>query len=314
MNRYTTGIGLGSRSTASRFARFAGLTSLESIWVSVPTPETTSRKEPSVGPEIEQDCPPLYNLFMRRALLFVSLSSVLAGCGGMFFAVGTDKDRRTPLEKAAQAADVTEVQRLLASGADPNDRGGVFGSPLNAAASRNHNAEIIRALLTAGANPNGRGEEGNTCWASPVLSAAAMGDLENTRTLLDSGAAIPGSSCPELVVGWLKPTVIDLLRQHGLNIFATDQLGRNELHIALAPPVVPNFEGIEYLVNAGVAINARDQGGKTPLAYWRKPRDVESHRFRVWLIERLVDNPEFREQRDNRAKISALLERSGAQL
>jgi ankyrin repeat protein len=218
------------------------------------------------------------------------------------------------LEKAAQAADVTEVQRLLASGADPNDRGGVFGSPLNAAALRNHNADVIRVLLTAGANPNGRGEEGNICWASPLVSAASMGDLENTRTLLDSGTAVPRSRCSNLVVGWLKPPVIELLRRHGLNIFATDQLDRNELHIALAPPVIPNFEGIEYLVNARVPLNARDHRGKTPLAYWREPRDIESHWFRVWLIERLSDDADFRQQRDNRAKISALLDRSGAQL
>jgi ankyrin repeat protein len=252
---------------------------------------------------------------MRRALLVVWLSPALVGCGGVFFAAGGDKDRRTPLESAVQAADVKEVQRLLASGADPNDRGTVYGSPLNAAASRQHNVDVIKALIAAGANPNGRGEEGNTCWASPLLSAAAMGDLDNTRTLLDSGAAIPQLRCSHLVVGWLKPPVIDLLRQHGLDIFATDRLGRNELHIALAPPlVVPKFEGIEYLVNAGVPLNARDHSGKTPLAYWRQPRDIEIHWFRVWLIERLVDNTEFRQQRDNRAKISALLERSGAQL
>lgn len=251
---------------------------------------------------------------MRRAFLVVWLSSALVGCGGVFFAVGSDKDRRTPLERAAQAADVKEVERLLASGADPNDRGGVYGCPLNAAAWHQHNADVIRVLLAAGANPNGRGEEGNTCWSSPLVSAAAVGDLDNTRTLLDSGAAIPQLRCSRLVVGWLNPPVIDLLRQHGLNVFATDELGRNELHIALAPWVVPKFEGIEYLINAGVALNARDHSGKTPLAYWRAPREFEIHWFRVWLFERLSGDPEFRRQRDDRAKISALLERSGAQL
>jgi hypothetical protein len=79
-----------------------------------------------------------------------------------------------------------------------------------------------------------------------------MGDLDNTRTLLDSGAAIPQLRCSHLIVGSLKPPVIDLLRQHGLDIFATDQFSRNEMHIALAPLVVPKFEGIEYLVNAGL--------------------------------------------------------------
>jgi hypothetical protein len=74
-----------------------------------------------------------------------------------------------------------------------------------------------------------------------------MGDIENTRAIVDAGATIARSRCSNLVVGWLKPSVIDLLRRHGLDIFATDQLGRNELHTALAPPVVQHFEGIEYL-------------------------------------------------------------------
>jgi hypothetical protein len=63
-----------------------------------------------------------------------------------------------------------------------------------------------------------------------------------------------------------------------------------------------------------VPVNARDHAGKTPLAYWREPRDFERYWFRVWLIERLTGGPEFQEERQNRAKISALLERSGALL
>src|SRR5258708_11509735 len=174
---------------------------------------------------------------MKRELALVPLCALLASCGGGFY-VASNKDMRTPLEKAAQAGDLAEVQRLLASGADPNDRGGVFGSPLNAAALRNHNAEVIRALITAGANPNGRRDEGNTCWSSPLWNAASMGDVENTRTLVDSGASVAKSRCSKLVVGWLKPPIIDLLVQHGLDVFAIDALGRNELHIALAPPVL----------------------------------------------------------------------------
>jgi ankyrin repeat protein len=249
---------------------------------------------------------------MGRALLVGWLSSVLVGCGGVYFAVANDKDRRTPLERAAQAADVTEVQRLLASGADPNDRGAMYGSPLNAAVRHQHNADVISALLTAGASPNGRGSEG--CWEPPLLFAAAAGDLDNTRILLDYGASIPQFGCSNLMVGWLRPPVIDLLRQHGLNVFATDELGRNQLHIALAPWVAPKVEAIEYLIKTGVPLNTRDHGGRTPLAYWREPRDFEIHWFRAWLIERLVDDPELRQQRGNRARISALLERSGAQL
>ena len=251
---------------------------------------------------------------MRRAILVLSVSCALASCGGVGVSAGSNKDRRTPLEKAAQTGEVTEVQRLLAAGADPNDRGGVYGSPLLAASAREHNAAVIRTLLTAGANPNGRPQEGNSCWQLPLGSATSMGDLENARTLLENGAVIPRSGCQKMVVGWLKPPMIDLLRRHGLNVFATDELGRNELHIALAPPVVPPFEGIEYLVTAGIPVNARDQHGKTPLAYWREPRHIEIHWFQVWVIERLGADAEFRRERAARARISALLERSGAQL
>jgi ankyrin repeat protein len=223
---------------------------------------------------------------MLRAFILLPLCALLAGCGVGFYSAGTGKDNRTPLERVAQAGDLAEVQRLLASGADPNDRGGVFGGPLSAAAFRNHNADVIRALVASGANPNGRGQDGTMCWASPLDHATSAGDLENTRALLDSGAAVSKSACSRFVAGWLQPPIIDLLVQHGLNLFTVDELGRNELHLALAAPTVANFNSIEYLVRAGIPLNARDQMGKTPLAYWRGPRDFETHWFRVWLIER----------------------------
>src|SRR6266478_1310601 len=105
---------------------------------------------------------------MLRYVVLFPFFALLAGCGACNFSYANDKDRRAPLERAAKEGDAAEVKRLLASGANPNDTGGVFGSPLNAAASRNDNVEVIRILLTAGANPSGRGQEGTTCWADPL--------------------------------------------------------------------------------------------------------------------------------------------------
>lgn len=250
-----------------------------------------------------------------RALLLVVVCAFLTGCGGLFVGVDPGTERRSPLEKAAQEGDLAGVQRLLASGADANERSGIFGAPLNAAAARSHNVEVVRALLRAGANPNGRGQEGNRCWVSPLAHAAWSGDLESMRALLESGATIPSSGCSKLVAAWLKPRAIDLLRGHGLDLFATDERGRNQLHLAMAPPAVPEVDTIEYLIQAGVSLQARDAAGKTPLAYWREPRYFETHWFRAWLVERLSgDTNEFQRERDKRAKISALLERSGAAL
>jgi hypothetical protein len=112
----------------------------------------------------------------------------------------------------------------------------------------------------------------------------------------------------------LEVPVAELLVARGLNLNAVDGNGRNELHTALAPPTVPLIEGIEYLIGAGVPLNARDRSGKTPLAYWREPRDYERHWFTMWLIERLSGDSSVQQQRRNRAKISALLEQLHAAL
>src|ERR1700694_4944447 len=125
---------------------------------------------------------------MLRSVVLLPFFALLTGCGACGFSYSSNKDQRAPLERAAQEGDAAEVKRLLASGADPNDKGGVFGSPLTAAAFHNDNVEVIRILLAAGAHPNGRQEESNRCWTDPLSSAASTGDVENTRVLLDAGA------------------------------------------------------------------------------------------------------------------------------
>ncbi len=138
--------------------------------------------------------------------------------------------------------------------------------------------------------------------------------VENTGALLDAGASVQAVSCSKLFMGWLRPAVIDLLVQRGLDLNAVDENGRNQLHLALEPPVVPPVDGIEYLIHAGVPLNARDRFGKTPLAYWREPRDYERASFTTWLFHQLAGDSVLRQERENHAKISALLERAGVVL
>ena len=248
-----------------------------------------------------------------RALAVLPFIAVLAGCGGLVL-LSREKDLRTPLEKAAQQGNLAAVKKLLASGVDPNDQEGIFGAPLNAAVMRKDNVEIIRTLVVAGANPNGRAPDGTRCWPSPLIQAASMDDMENTQALLAAGASVKRDKCSRLLIGWLKAPIIELLVEHGLNLNAIDEKGRNELHTALAPPVVPPVEGIAYLIRAGVPLNARDRSGKTPLAYWRQPRDYEIHWFTTWLLDRLPGDSPLQHEREDRGKISALLVQSHAAL
>ena len=245
--------------------------------------------------------------------LTVSLAccALLTGCGGWFFGYSVGADRRSPLERAAQEGNTSEVKRLLASGADPNEKA-FFGIPLTFAAGRKGNIEVVRLLLAAGANPNGRPPEGNACWSPPLVGAAVSGDIENTRALLDAGAPIEQSKCSMLVVAYLTPPILGLLVERGLNLNAVDDQGRNGLHLAFVNGVIAPVPGVEYLIHAGVPLNARDHSGKTPLAYWREPRDYEKHWFATWLFERLGDHQDLQQQRENQAAISRILERAGA--
>ena len=235
---------------------------------------------------------------------------LLSSCGAD---VSTDHtNRRTPLEQAAAEGKVYEVRRLLASGADPNDHGGTWSWPLESAAERPHNSEVIRALVAAGANPNTRGLEDYEGYDSPLYRAVVIEDVDNARALLEAGASVKSYFLTD--TAHLKPDIMKLLVAHGLNVFQVDNYGRNLLHQMLGWDPGPKPELVDYLIQAGVPLNARDAEGKTPLAYWREPRKFELHPLWSWLKEYLANDETVREHREIRVKISALLERSGARL
>jgi ankyrin repeat protein len=257
---------------------------------------------------------------MLRLGVVLALLALLAGCSRLSF-VGfgqeNNEDRRTPLEKAAQEGDAAEVERLLAAGADPDGAAGMSGSALNAAVlgpGTPGNAEVVRILLAAGANPNGRVDEEGRYWVSPLWHAANRGDVESVRALIEAGASIAQRHGSEFNAAWLEAPIANLLVEHGLDLMAVDAEGRNQLHVALAPPTTPQLAGIEYLVRAGVPLDARDHSGKTPLDYWREPRYFETHWIQTWLLERIGGASHYERERESRAEVSHFLERAGAGL
>jgi hypothetical protein len=84
----------------------------------------------------------------------------------------------TPLFKAIKRGDVTEVRRLLMSGADPNEAAD-FWTPLAYAAAHG-NTPIVTLLLQSGAKPT---------W-SAVQSAAFGNHARTVRVLLAAGADV----------------------------------------------------------------------------------------------------------------------------
>jgi ankyrin repeat protein len=109
------------------------------------------------------------------------------------------------------------LHALLQAGADPNARLAAGNTPLHFSV-RNRDPEFTRALLAAGANPNSPGADNkppiheaiyqdnpahvselaaagadlNAVWggATPVMSALSIGQWEQAKILIDSGASL----------------------------------------------------------------------------------------------------------------------------
>src|SRR5215468_5895663 len=87
---------------------------------------------------------------------------------------GVDRAGRTPLHYAAADAAVTDVTRLLKSGADPNIQDDNGWSPLHFAAQAN-SPDVVRALIAAGARVDTRDSHGNTPLSKAVFSCGGEG-------------------------------------------------------------------------------------------------------------------------------------------
>ncbi|PYT15860.1 MAG: hypothetical protein DMG59_12255 [Acidobacteria bacterium] len=123
---------------------------------------------------------------MKMATVLVCLA--MAGCIPM-------GPPLSPLIGAAREGDTARMAELLASGADPNGRGGVnHWTPLMHAIHKNQ-AGSVRVLLDAGADLNARA--GNQ---TALVMAAGYGYADIVKLLLDRGAT-PTAEALDAAVG-----------------------------------------------------------------------------------------------------------------
>ena len=123
-----------------------------------------------------------------------------------------------PLSTAAQLGNLSEIESLLASGADPNLALLGNETPLHTAA-RTGLPKPVRALLTAGAEVNAKTDAGQT----PLMWAAADGNAQVVRQLIEAGASTD-DALPSGFTAWHfaarngHQRVIETLRAHGVEI------------------------------------------------------------------------------------------------
>lgn len=112
----------------------------------------------------------------KTGLLLVLLALVagLAGCS-------------TPLGSAAERGDVKEMERLIAAGANVNEKGGNGRTPMYNAAVYGH-VEAARLLIEKGVDVNG-----NSSGTTPLRMAVFQGYSNVVRLLIKNGADTEGA-------------------------------------------------------------------------------------------------------------------------
>ena len=202
---------------------------------------------------------------MRRLL---RACTVLAG---VLLMTGASEARNGLLE-AAGRGDLAAVNRLIAAGADLEQRDGQRQTPLLLAVAGNHVA-VAKALLAAGASPNAQAANQDTPWLLAGASGrteiiAAMLPLKPDLTIRNrygGNALIP--ACERAHVETAK-----LLLTSGIDVNHVNNLGWTcLLEIVILGDGGPRHQQVARLVlDAGADPNLPDKDGVSPLQHARK--------------------------------------------
>jgi len=149
-----------------------------------------------------------------------------------------------------------------------------FGAP---------DSPILKMLLSKGANPNAADRQGNT----PLMKAAELGWTPSIDPLLDKAAKVnakrrDGATALMLAQGNLNLGAVARLIDKGADVNARDASGLTPLHYAIQraqhnpihlygqkdrpdEDAARYLELIQFLIDKGANVNARDAQGDTPL-------------------------------------------------
>lgn len=187
----------------------------------------------------------------------------------------------TPLHWAI--ADEEKTRLLLELGAAVNASSYDGRTPLYLAASQRQSIRVLRLLLESGADPNIALLNGRT-----PLMAAAGGDAEGVRLLLEKGArmdAVSSSGSTALFDAAMNRNlpVFNLLIAGGADINKRTKLKQSVLDVAA---MYGSEEMVRTLLDRGAEVNEQDSRGYSPLMYAAYSEAVPAGVVRMLLAKR----------------------------
>jgi ankyrin repeat protein len=161
--------------------------------------------------------------------------------------------------------DASKVRALLERGADVNVQTVDGRSPVYLASMLTQGTEILSLLLAKGANPNTPDIAGRT----PLMNAAAFGNVETMRVLIDKGANVnartqAGSTALFDAARSRSVRAAQLLIDKGADVNAATKRNNTALQAAASFGSTPI---VKLLVEKGANIAVTDERGYSPLMY-----------------------------------------------
>jgi ankyrin repeat protein len=171
------------------------------------------------------------------------------------------------LYKAIIQDNVTEVNELLALGANIYIRNKYGDTPLNIALANGH-LEIVKLLLEKGAYVNLKDKDGNT----PLHVASINGQVQMVKLLIEKGADV-NVKCTDnmaplhIAISSVQEEIVKLLLKAGADVNATCNDGWTALHSAACDG---HLQLMILLIEHGADIYAINSDGTTPMQIFAK--------------------------------------------
>ncbi|MBI3552089.1 MAG: ankyrin repeat domain-containing protein [Elusimicrobia bacterium] len=225
------------------------------------------------------------------------------------------------LLSAVSSANIAEIRRLVAMGANPNAYDGFHATPLSTAVSSHGDLDVINALFELGAQVDFKG----TCDYTALHEAARNGRLEAARILVAHRATVDAKAClgdtplNEAAANG-KSDVFKYLLGLGADPNASGYEGKTPLLHAVRLFIAPKDNEIlaALLADSRTNVNAEDEDGMTALKSAVKAKSLETVKLLLAVPGLDVNNNSggttalFLAELNQYEEIAALLRAAGA--